>query len=580
MSAATSPIGSPIISQTKEIARTAVVSPVPSDQGSAIVEHEEAEVESIDLLIRPVDYGWVMGEDWTLRMPVDWTIPDVKRRVSEERDIPVDRIFLRMPDGKYIDKKKEKWTLRRHQLVDGSVLQVEPIMRGNWLWHPKEWYIEKLIRNIGELLDAAVNRSAEDHMLTVDELQKLGLFVPPPLGEISLRTFIRCYPEHFYIHHDVTNGSCWVRRAKELFTIPSVTFYPAEMGTVKHFKERRFNWDKYADIDDRKRVELDFEIPDVSYNLEVLRCTDLKRADVFGSSDPLGIVYWYNCVEWKEVGRTAQRRNTLNPEWRDARYVVSVNASFEVENCKLLVEFFDVDAGDPGEPDEIGDYLGCSLITGRLLQRLLADGRTSIQNFPLCPRPVLPKDEGKVKSKGGIEDENKVDGKDGEEAEPGAAAGVQGEAEDKQNAAAVPEIAAGAQDQAKAESDAGKENKEESEQNAALDSLEGFSARRSSVIAASDALDKAGLPEFLGDPEEDQSDVKGSVTLKGGKAGFEVNVQAARDIVPLPFPSSRPFAIVYWCGDVLGETMVDSRNLRDPQWDETFCIPMLGASTK
>ena len=470
--------GPAVVAGAKKMARGE--SPVAAE--SVPDPEPEPEVESINLLLRPVDYEWVMGDDWEVRVPIDWGVPDVTKMVNEARGIPLSRMYIRMPDGRYLDKKKEKWTLRRHQLHDGSVLQVEPTIRGGWLWNSLEWYRDKLVSDVGAALDAAVDRPNEDNMLTTEHLTKtLGLFVPPPLGDISLRTFIRSFPDVFYTHLDTTSGLCWVRRAKVALTLPTRGFYPAELGTVKHFRERRFNWDKYADIDDRKLVELDFEIPDVSYNVEVMSCSDLKRADTFGSSDPLGFVYWHNCVEWKEVGRTAQRRNTLNPEWRDARFVVSVNASFEVENCQLFVEFFDVDAGGPGEEDEFGDYLGCVLITGRNLQRLVADGRTTIKPFDLGPRDL-------------------------------------GEGVD--------------------------------------------------------------LPAFVGSAEDEQADIKGCVTLKGGKAGFEVNVQAARDLVPLPFPTSKPLAVVFWCGDELGETIPDSRNQRDPQWNETLGIPTLSATSK
>lgn len=437
----------------------------------------EIEVESCNVIIRPVDYGWVMGDDWQVRVAVDSSIPDLKHMISRERQIPFCRILIRMPDGKYQDKKREKWTLRRNQITDGSIIQVEPTIRGAWTWNTPKWYRDNLIRDINALLDAATNGIAENHRLTTEELMNAGLFVPPPLGDITLRTFIRSYPEHFQMHCDMTSGLYWVKRTNELYTLPTFGYYPAELGTVKHFRERKFQWEKYEDLDDRKRVELDFEIPDVSYNFEVLRANDLMRADVFGSSDPIGFVKWFNCVEWIDIGKTSQRRNTLNPEWRDARFVLSVNASFEVENCILLIELFDVDAGLPGEEDELGDFLGCIMLTGRDLQRLLADGRTAVRTFSLQQRQA-----------------------------------------------------------------------------------------------------QEGMPPLMGDPEADQSGVKGTITVKGGKAGFEICLQAARDLVIPRNPTSKPFAVVLWCGDELGETLPDSKTVRDPQWDETLGIPTLGAS--
>lgn len=431
----------------------------------------------VSVMVRPVDYGlgWVMGDDWEARVPVDWTILQLRDFVARERGLHKLRLVVRMPDGKYLDERKEKWSMRRFQFKDGTTVQVEPTLSGAWTWNDAEWYRERLLADILALLDAAVGSFAEDHVLTTKDLEERGIKVPPPLGDISLRTFIRSHPEVFHMHADITSCLYWVKRAQQLHMVPTFSAYSQQLGFSKHYvMNKRFNWSKYEDIDDRKRIELDFEIPDVSYNLEIVRASDIMRADVFGSSDPIGFVKWWNCVEWVDVGKTSQRRNTLNPEWRDARFVVSVNASFEVDSCILLIELYDMDsASSPGEEDTLGDFLGAVELTGRALTRLVADGRTSITNYPLLPREASKREE-----------------------------------------------------------------------------------------------------------DEDHSGVKGTMMLKGGKAGFEICVQAARDLVVLPNPSSRSFVVVVWCGDELGVSLPDNKSARDPQWNETFGIPTMGASTK
>ena len=136
----------------------------------------------------------------------------------------------------------------------------------------------------------------------------------------------------------------------------------------------------------RRRVELDFEIPNIEYNVSILRAQNIKRADVFGSSDSQCFVKFFDGYEEIELGKTACKRNTLNPEWRDEVFTLSINASIEVENTRLLIDMFDCDIGPAGQ-DIPGDYLGCVELTGTDIEYLIADGKTHEVVYDLKPRP-------------------------------------------------------------------------------------------------------------------------------------------------------------------------------------------------
>ena len=95
---------------------------------------------------------------------------------------------------------------------------------------------------------------------------------------------------------------------------------------------------------------------------------------------------FFDGYEERELGKTACKRNTLNPEWRDEVFTLSINASIEVENTRLLIDMFDCDIGPAGQ-DIPGDYLGCVELTGTDIEYLIADGKTHEVVYDLKPRP-------------------------------------------------------------------------------------------------------------------------------------------------------------------------------------------------
>jgi len=225
-----------------------------------------------------------------------------------------------------------------------------------------------------------------------------------------------------------------------------------------------------SDINDTKRVELDFAIPDMVYELTIEKAKDIMRADTFGSSDPFCVVYFYNGETYTKLGQTNARRNTLNPVWTDQRFTLSINASYEVEVARLLVEMWDCDIGTHGQNIQ-GDFLGAVELTGRELEILIADGETHTLEYPLQQR-----------------------------------------------------------------------------------------------IESS--------------PDEDQSGVKGTLFLKGGKSGYEVCLVNCRSLIELPNRYSKPFGIILFNNEEMDVTLPEQRAVRDPIFTQTVNISFSEMSRK
>ena len=84
------------------------------------------------LKIRPKDGEWIMGEDWEIAIPTDSTIPALKKFIQDHKGISVHRQQIRMEStGKYHPPIRDKWTLRRLNVMQGSVLCVSLIIWRN-----------------------------------------------------------------------------------------------------------------------------------------------------------------------------------------------------------------------------------------------------------------------------------------------------------------------------------------------------------------------------------------------------------------------------------------------------------------
>lgn len=404
-----------------------------------------------------MDGDWRMGEDMDFVVRADATTADAAKAIGERRGISGHRIQIRYPNGKLVPSNREDWTLKRLGVKDGFVLQVEPTLSGLWYWNTLEYYHEKLIEEIVTIL-----KGSPDNMIKLNELAG-QVRVPPPI-KFSLQAFLRQYPDRISMHYELTNQQMWVYLPKYELQLPTVSDNPIalEFKNIPTYEESYFDWEGNYDWDDTKPATLAFDIPEKEYQIAILSAADLKRADLFGSSDPMGVVF-FNDVE---IGRTSSKKNTLNPVWRDAIFIFSIPATSEVADSELRVELWDVDIDSDGKED-FGDFLGCVVLKRDDLGDLMTAGRAVTKEFPLEQR----------------------------------------------------------------------------------------------------------LEATADDPEQDQSDITGTITLRGGVQGYEVCLVSARNLLNLNDPKSRPFATIVWNNLELSRTLPDRKNAKQPQFLETTAIP-------
>lgn len=364
----------------------------------------EPEPDKVDILIRPIDHEWIMGSDLRLTMLLDEPVRMMRERIQEAKPhISPHRMVLIDALKQVVSGNRENNTFRRLALKENTVYILEPTIKGSWLWMEREWYEEKVISDIFALVDRT-----HAGQITVEEAE--SKIIVPPFIKTSLRVFLRRFPDKIHMVVDTDKCHYWVRRPpsteKILYQLPTFANFPVNMGHVHHHKPDPFDWDAHADINDTKRVELDFDIPDIKYEISILSAANIKRADVFGSSDPQCIVTFFNGKEEAEIGRTVTKRNTLFPEWRDERFELAINASIEVEYCRLLIDMFDCDIGPNGK-DIPGDFLGAVELTGLDIVYLIADGKTHEVEYTIKPRkesaPLDPQEDitGTLLLKGG-----------------------------------------------------------------------------------------------------------------------------------------------------------------------------------
>jgi hypothetical protein len=91
-------------------------------------------IVNVTLFLRPVDEGWIMGEDMMVNLPALTTFLDLLILIEKEKDISRHRIQLRpmlkRVNNQLILKDRFDWTFKRLGLDDDMVICVEPTLSG------------------------------------------------------------------------------------------------------------------------------------------------------------------------------------------------------------------------------------------------------------------------------------------------------------------------------------------------------------------------------------------------------------------------------------------------------------------
>ena len=175
-----------------------------SDQASAALGFKETlHVETI--FIRPQDGKWIMGEDWEIEVPMELTIVGLKKYIEARRGISEHRQLIRLRNGKLVPPVRENWNLRRVGVSPRSIVCVEPSFPGAWLWNELPYYVNKLIKEVLDIVD-----NSGGTILLSDLNKKIR---PPPPIKIPLRVFLRKYPEYFLFTTETLSDKIWIQKS-------------------------------------------------------------------------------------------------------------------------------------------------------------------------------------------------------------------------------------------------------------------------------------------------------------------------------------------------------------------------------
>jgi hypothetical protein len=236
----------PPSASTKEVARPASSSKVNIEVDSKD-RPPSLKKDEITVIIRPFCGDWQMGEDWTLRISFLATFVDLKEFIEEVKGISRHRIQIKLK-GKLLTGTREKWTLRRMGIYDAYVIQIEPTLVGSWWWNDYYYYVDILLRQIETIID-----EKPDGGIFLSDLIPL-VQIPPPV-KVSLKVFIRSYPERLHVHCNTVENTYWIEKLKSTIEIPTFSSFPHYLGKFPYAKLPPFDWDSYKDIDDKYKVE-------------------------------------------------------------------------------------------------------------------------------------------------------------------------------------------------------------------------------------------------------------------------------------------------------------------------------------
>lgn len=246
-------------------------------------------------------------------------------KIESIKGIPACRQQMRLASKKLIPKAREIWPLRRHGILSGHKIFVEPTRPGIWTWYPVEYYKENLILQVIEVL-AQVNTD-----MSIDEMEKKVQC--PPCIDTSLRTVLRQYPHRIRLRMDVGNSILWVSVIKEV-KLPSYENVSISLGRFVPFEPQEFDWEDHADNDSIQPLQSDLVIPDVFYDLCITQSYHLPATSECDNSNPFFVVYWNK----KYMYHTSVKHKTRSPVWNDTRVKLPVPFESDIGLNVLRIE--------------------------------------------------------------------------------------------------------------------------------------------------------------------------------------------------------------------------------------------------
>mmetsp|Transcript_8074 Transcript_8074/g.13557 ORF Transcript_8074/g.13557 Transcript_8074/m.13557 type:complete len:172 (+) Transcript_8074:513-1028(+) len=149
------------------------------------------------LTVKAVDGEWEMGEDLVLEIEDFTTVYEIKEMIKAERGCPISRQRIDVEPKEAHHGTIDSCPFEKLGLdMNGeAIITVAPTRHNAFLWHPLQYYEDKLAAETQAYLEARGGGPVD--------LAKLGREVrPPPPLRYKLKVYLRKYPETFHLEYD------------------------------------------------------------------------------------------------------------------------------------------------------------------------------------------------------------------------------------------------------------------------------------------------------------------------------------------------------------------------------------------
>jgi hypothetical protein len=294
---------------------------------------------STSIILQPYDGSWRMGEDYVLNISIDQTVIQLMQLIEKIKGISAHRQQFRLSNHKLIAKSREIWALRRHGIQNNTKIKIEPTRPGAWLWNDFEYYVEKLL---SEIIDLLHERSSP---ILLAELEQ-RLFYPPCFPS-SFRVFLKQHPDRILLRTDLGNGNIWVQLTKGEIQLPKYEPIPLSLGYNTRYDPEEFDWDEHYDDDSVKPLESQITLPDISYEIAVNYGQDLGYYGTLSDTNPFIVLF----KDGKYIGNSVVKVGTRRPRWNSARFTVGFQFGSYLGDHTLSFEVWNMRVSDPNIPN-------------------------------------------------------------------------------------------------------------------------------------------------------------------------------------------------------------------------------------
>lgn len=152
----------------------------------------------LQITITAIDDGFVMGDDMELTLKPSQTIRELAIIINNKKGISPRRMSFVVPPKRLIPVEKWGKSISSCGIYSGTKIKLHPTFPGCWRWESQEYYVKQSLDNIMNVIKEENSRDTDEEGVLLEVIDEKVTF-PPTLKREELLSFIRQYPEIFYV---------------------------------------------------------------------------------------------------------------------------------------------------------------------------------------------------------------------------------------------------------------------------------------------------------------------------------------------------------------------------------------------